>query len=88
MRILKFDEFSDLSAEDFVGDKTAYTSYPYLKESWTVPFVTGKKYKVSWGNNGLDWDQLQVKLSERWAPTDKNIYFVHNFTDVREKMEV
>jgi hypothetical protein len=59
-----------------------------LKKGWTVPFVTGHKYKISWGNNGLDWDQMKVELSERWAETDKSIYFVHNFTDVRESMDV
>lgn len=59
-----------------------------MKSGWTVPFVTGHKYKISWGNNGLDWDQMQVGLSERWAESDKSIYFVHNFTDVRAAMDV
>jgi hypothetical protein len=31
---------------------------------------------------------MQVELSERWTDTDKSIYFVHNFTDVREAMDV
>jgi len=31
---------------------------------------------------------MNVQLSERWAESDKSIYFVHNFTDVREKMDV
>jgi hypothetical protein len=58
MRILKFDEFNELADESFVGEKVNYTSYPWLKSGWTVPFVTGRKYKISWGNNGLDWDQM------------------------------
>ena len=34
--------------------------------SWAVPFVTGHKYNISWGYTGLDFDQMQVDLSERW----------------------
>jgi len=34
--------------------------------AWAVPFVTGHKYKISWGYTGLDFDQMQVDLSERW----------------------
>jgi len=26
---------------------------------------------------------MQIGLSERWAESDKSIYFVHNFTDIR-----
>jgi len=29
-----------------------------------------------------------MSLSERWAESDQSIYFVHNFTDVREKYDV
>ena len=30
---------------------------------------------------------MQVTLSNHWAPTDKNVYLVHNFTDVRAKVD-
>jgi hypothetical protein len=30
---------------------------------------------------------MQVTLSPHWAPTDKNVYIVHNFTDVRAKVD-
>jgi hypothetical protein len=60
MRILQFDDDVMLTVdrEEYIGDKENYTSYPWLKIGWTVPFVTGHKYKISWGNNGLDWDQM------------------------------
>jgi len=29
-----------------------------------------------------------VSLSEIWEESDKSIYMVHNFTDVRQKMDV
>jgi len=85
MRILKFDdsEMATVDREEYIGTKENYTSYPWLKSGWTVPFVTGHKYKLHWGTVGLDWDKMSVGLSERWAETDKSIYFVHNFTDVR-----
>lgn len=58
MRILKFDDdlMLTVNREEYIGEKENYTSYPWLKVGWTVPFVTGHKYKISWGNNGLDWD--------------------------------
>ncbi len=30
---------------------------------------------------------MQVDLSPRWKPTDKDVYIIHNFTDVRAKVE-
>jgi len=90
MRILKFDDdlVRSVNLEEYLEDKENYTSYPWLKSGWTVPFVTGHKYKLSWCSNGCDWDQMQISLSERWAESDQSIYFVHNFTDVRQKYDV
>jgi hypothetical protein len=31
---------------------------------------------------------MTVHLSERWVESDQSIYFVHNFTDVRQQMDV
>lgn len=31
---------------------------------------------------------MQFELSKKWIPNDKSIYFVHNFTDVREGVDV
>ena len=33
---------------------------------WATPFVTGHKYKIHWGQTGLDYDQMTVDPSERW----------------------
>ena len=30
---------------------------------------------------------MEVDLSERWLPTDRDVYIVHNFTDVRAKYD-
>jgi hypothetical protein len=55
---------------------------------WATPFVTGHKYKIHWGKTGIDFEEMRATTSWSWEPTDHPIYFVHNFTDVREKYEV
>jgi hypothetical protein len=55
---------------------------------WAYPFITGHKYKIHWGSTGLDFEKMTITLSERWEENDKNIYFIHNFTDVRALMDV
>ena len=57
------------------------------KNSWAVPMITGHKYKIHWGTTGLDFEQMQLSLSQRWEETDRPIYIVHNFTDGREAIE-
>jgi hypothetical protein len=54
--------------------------------SWAIPVVTGHTYRIHW-QKGLDFEEMQVDLSPHWKPTDANVYFVHNFTDVRAKVE-
>ena len=56
--------------------------------AWTAPWVTGHKYKFHWGNRGVDFESIAVDVSERWKETDKPIMLVHNFTDVRARMDV
>jgi hypothetical protein len=36
------------------------------KNGWTVPLVTGHKYKFSWGNTGVDFEEMKITLSDRW----------------------
>jgi hypothetical protein len=37
---------------------------------------------------GLDFEGMSVDLSRKWQEADKPIYFVQNFTDVREAIKV
>lgn len=91
-KIVKFDDnlYTNtnksyyLSTRDNVAD---YSSIPFKmskdpKNSWAVPFVTGHKYKTHW-RYGLDFTKMQIDLSPKWTITDKNVYLVFNFTDVR-----
>ena len=57
-------------------------------DSWTLPFVTGHKYKIHWSSSGVDFEQMQIDLSERWQPTDRSVYLIMNYTDVRASMKV
>lgn len=91
-RIIRYDD--DIIAEhggnktEYLLNKTHYASM-FFKDKldpangWAVPFVTGHKYKFHFGATGLDYEQLQIDASERWEETDKPIYLVHNWTDVR-----
>jgi hypothetical protein len=74
----------DTSLYSKIDYKTAKPEpFPYA-----IPFVTGKKYKVSFGKVGLDWETLDIHVSKKWESTDKPIYIVNNFTDIRAKIEV
>ena len=67
MKILPYDD--EIFAQPGFN-KTAYllnrTNYGNMmfrdltnpKNSWAVPFVTGHKYKFSFGEAGIDWLQL------------------------------
>ena len=76
---------------DLHNNKTAHATIIFKEKSdpgngWATPFVTGHKYKLHWGMTGLDFETMKYTLSEKWEPTDKDIYFVHNFTDVRAEI--
>jgi len=76
---------------DLHNNKTAHATIIFKidsdpKNGWATPFVTGHKYKLHWGMTGLDFETMKYTLSEKWEPTDKDIYFVHNFTDVRAEI--
>lgn len=52
-------------------------------KSWAFPIVTGHKYRIHWATTGLDFEKMSLEMSEHWEETDKNVYFVQNFTDTR-----
>lgn len=54
---------------------------------WTVPYITGHKYKLHW-RSGLDFDSITIDKSVRWQTKDKNVHLILNFTDVREGVDV
>ena len=98
MNILKFDydqerNFASPDAKlAYINDKSQYSDI-FFKEKlkpmngWAVPFVTGHRYRVSWANN-LDFTQMNIQLSERWEPNDKQVQFNIPFIDAREAINV
>lgn len=58
------------------------------QKGWNIPFVTGHKYKIHWGDHGEDFTQLQISVPEQWKEDDKDVRLVHNFTSVKEKLLV
>jgi len=81
----------NVSYANYLLDISQYSKFPFRPKAepanaWAIPVVTGHKYKIHW-QNGLDFEQMQVTLSQHWAPEDKNVYLVHNFTDVRAKVD-
>ena len=61
------------------ADKSNH-SYVYQKDksdpssSWSMPYVTGKRYRVWWGV-GLDWTQMQADLDGTWTADDPITHF-------------
>jgi hypothetical protein len=51
-----------------------------------MPYVTGHRYKVHW-RYGIDFTKMIISVSEKWVPADKNLLLVHNFTDVRARVD-
>jgi len=77
---------------EYLADKSQYGTMKFKekldpKNGWATPFVTGHKYKIHFGMTGLDYEELQIDASERWEETDKSIYLVHNWTDVRQAID-
>jgi len=38
--------------------------------SWTIGYVTGHKYKIHWGQTGLDFDEMTMTISEQYEEND------------------
>lgn len=73
LKIAKYDDsvINALSATAKVAyqSNTANYSSVYMKDkldpamSWTIPFVTGHKYRIFWDIGQLDYDRMQIDVS-------------------------
>jgi hypothetical protein len=96
MKILPYDDsivgkMDNVTMQAYIRNNSAYSIVPFRpkqnpRRSWAMPYVTGKKYKIHW-QRGLDFMRMQIDFSPHWKTTDRDVYFVHNFTDVRAKMD-
>ena len=87
---LNFTNQTDVNS--YVYDSSNYGVVPFKAKrdptnAWAMPIVTGHKYMAHWGP-GLDFTSMQIKLSPKWLQTDKNLYMVMNFSDVRAEVDV
>ena len=67
MKILPYDDDllsrPSFNKTDYILNRTNYGDLEWRPKllpfkSWAVPFVTGHKYKFSFGEAGVDWLQL------------------------------
>jgi len=66
LNILKYDDIyvsSKLNKTAFLLDKTEYSEIGQKEkldpsESWTVPFLTGHKYKIHFGVTGINFENI------------------------------
>mmetsp|Transcript_29266 Transcript_29266/g.28405 ORF Transcript_29266/g.28405 Transcript_29266/m.28405 type:complete len:216 (-) Transcript_29266:2472-3119(-) len=96
MRVLLYDDsvigsMSEDELHDYVETTDTHSNFIYRKQpdpsnGWAAPFVTGHRYKVTWGF-GLDFEEMRYVLSNRWENSDLEIELVMNFTDKRENVE-
>ena len=57
----------------------------WFNKAWAVPFVTGKRYALRFGNY-LDFYDMTMNLSEIWQPGDSTVYLYSKHVDVREQI--
>ena len=98
LKIVKYDDetlnsMDEASKITYLATKTNFAAIPFKpklkpKSAWATPFVTGHKYRFHFGETGINFESLRLTTSVRWEETDKPLYFVHNFTDVRAAIDV
>ena len=79
------------SISDFEDDSNAniQTFHYYYLVTLSVPFITGRYYKFSWGSStNNDFGRLYITPSERMGPGDEPIIFKHEYINSRELFEV
>lgn len=77
----------------YVDDDDNYTALKFDENgapgmAHHAAFVTGHKYKISFGALGLDFEEMRVQIEDVWRDDDLNIYLVHNHTDTRVAINV
>jgi len=67
MKILKYDDdyivpwIGKRIIQPYLDDVSKYSSISYMdnlspkQKGWNIPFVTGHKYKIHWGDHGEDF---------------------------------
>lgn len=71
LKILRMDDHvlaEHANVTEYINNKSNYATINFKEKQdpgngWAAPFVTGKKYKIHFGQTGLDYEQLRFDLS-------------------------
>lgn len=99
LKVLRWDDDmflengGTINKTEYLKDHRNYGRFEWKSKldpmsGWAIPIVTGHKYKIHWGDGGIDFEGMTISLSEEWRETDKDVYLVHNWTDVRAAIDV
>jgi hypothetical protein len=71
LRVLKYDDDQYTDHDTYIEDESLYSQVDFKEKldpsnSWAAPFVTGHKYRWSIGFTGLNFENIDIQLSERW----------------------
>lgn len=95
LKILRMDDHvlaEHANITEYINNKSNYATINFKEKQdpgngWATPFVTGKKYKIHFGQTGLDYEKLQFDMSQLWEEWDEPIYIMHNWTDIRAAID-
>jgi len=102
MKIMRYDDVITKDWVDDIRTNTS-TPYLLDSKNWgtanwkqkkdpmfsnTISIVTGHKYRFSFGKTGLNFEDMNIGIDENWLESDKSIFMVHNFSDVRAAIVV
>jgi len=85
MKIAQYDDnqikaLDEKKMKEYLEDKKkkVFSVIPFKmngkpKNGWAVPFVTGHKYRVHWGETALDFERMMFEQSEQWEEGDRTI---------------
>lgn len=87
-----FNKLDDINATDLTN-KTNFSVVPFQKlrnpnNAWTIAFVTGYNYLLSFDRIGLDFNSLNLERSQMWNTTDRPVNLVFNYTYRRDEFNI
>jgi hypothetical protein len=69
----------------YIENDANYSHMFMVENTWAAPFVTNQRYNIRWGT-GLDFENMNMHLSERWTENDAHVLLHSTHIDVREQI--
>jgi len=78
LKVLQYDDsiiggMNETELEEYIVNRDNYGSFNWKKKNsknWAKPFVTGHKYKISWGVVGLDFEKMNFEVAQPYLASD------------------